>query len=74
MKDFIKCYESQKIAYMSILQYDYANIDNILVEALKSLGDLQKSTAIFEAANEIAKKLITEYVHLAFMGDKPRNP
>ena len=69
MKDFIKCYESQKVAYMCSLEDSYTNINNIVFEVLKVL-ELHKFTSIFEAAIDIAKHLFTEYVNLSFMNER----
>lgn len=74
LKDFTNCYECLKVSYMKyVMKETYANVDNIIYETLKLMDNKHKVTVIFETANEIAKKLLTEYIFLSFMTHSEQN-
>lgn len=74
LKDFKNCYEFLKVTYMKYEKKEtYPNVDNILYDALKELNNSHKITAISETANEISKKILTEFIFLSFLNETPLN-
>ena len=68
LKDFIKCYESLKTVHLKVhMKLTFTKVDNTVYGMLKNLGEELRFSILFEISIEIAKRILTEFVHLSFM-------